>query len=417
MIYIIVLIFLINFSFGGGKVQEYLMPNGAKLILKETKGRGIVSGVILIKGGTHGEEKRGVTNFMATLLTKGTKSYSSYEIASTFEDYGGSIYTSVADDYIEIGFSTKVEALKKAFDVIKSMIVEPNFSQEDIERERRNIIQSIRSRRERGQELASDTLRRITYKGSTYQINPLGTEEDLLSITREDIIKRWKQVIFSKNTVLSLVGDFKKEDVILMVKDFLTSLPEGEFYFSTAEVPMRENLLEIVKRPGSQATILCAFDAPDFKGEEYFAFKVLDSILGDGMSSKLFRELREKRGYAYAVYSAYPTRLYSPRLTAYIGTSPEKREDALRDMVEVVKKVEITSEDVELAKNKITGDFLIAHQTRLRQAWYLAFFEIMGFGWKMDEEYPDKIRNVSFEDVIRVRDKYLNFHHCVVVEP
>lgn len=415
--YIILLLFIIGFSFGGAKVQEYKVSNGATLIIKETKGKGIVSGVILIKSGTHGEEKRGLTNLMATLLTKGSKSYNAYEIASAFEDYGGSIYTSTADDYVEIGFSTKVEALKKAFDVLKSILTEPTFSEEDIEREKRNVIQSIRSRRERGHELASDTLRRITYKGSNYEVNPLGLEEDVRSITREDILRRWQQVVVSKNTVMSLVGDFKKEEVFPLVESFLLSLPEGEYTFEVVDVPLKEDVLEIVKRPGSQATILCAFDAPSYKGEEYFAFKVLDSVLGDGMTSKLFKELREKRGYAYAVYSAYPTRLSSPRLNAYIGTSAEKRDAALKDMVEVIKGVEINPEDIEIAKNKIVGDFLLAHQTRLRQAWHLAFFEVMGFGWKLDLEYPERIKRVSFEDIKKVREKYLNHHHCVVVEP
>ncbi len=417
MMYIMLLLLILGLSFGGAKVQEYKVSNGATLIIKETKGRGIISGVILIKSGTHGEEKRGLTNLMATLLTKGTKSYNSYEIASAFEDYGGSIYTSTSDDYVEIGFSTKVEGLKKAFDVLKSLLTEPTFSQEDIEREKRNVIQSIRSRRERGHELASDTLRRITYKGSNYEVNPLGLEEDIRNITREDILKRWQQIVVSKNIVMSLVGDFKKEEVSPLVEGFLLSLPEEKYSFEAIDVLMKENLLEVVKRPGSQATILCAFDAPSYKNEEYFAFKVLDSVLGDGMTSKLFKELREKRGYAYAVYSAYPTKLSSPRLTAYIGTSVEKRDDALRDMVEVIKGVEITPEDIEIAKNKIVGDFLLAHQTRLRQAWYLAFFEVMGFGWRLDIEYPEKIKRVSFEEVKKVREKYLNYHHCVVVEP
>ena len=78
------------------------------------------------------------------------------------------------------------------------------------------------------------------------------------------------------------------------------------------------------KGPGLRLLCFVFFDAPDFKTEEYFAFKVLDSVLGDGMTSKLFKELRERKGYAYAVYSTYPTRLSSPRLMAYIGTSPEK---------------------------------------------------------------------------------------------
>lgn len=417
MSYIILLFFLLSLSFGGVKVQEYSLQNGVKLILKETQGKGIVSGVIFIKSGTYGEEKRGLTNLMAALLTKGTKTYSPYEIASAFEDYGGNIYTSTADDYVEIGFSTKVEGLKKGLEVIRSLLTEPTFSQEDIEREKKNVLQAIRSRKERGHELASDALRRITYKGSNYEVGPLGQEEDVKTIGREDIVKRWEEVLKSRNVVVSLVGDFKSEEVLPLLKEVFSALPEDEYKVEPKNVPMVESLVERVKRPGSQATVLCVFDAPDFKTEEYFAFKVLDSVLGDGMTSKLFKELRERKGYAYAVYSTYPTRLSSPRLMAYIGTSPEKKEDALRDMVEVVQKAEITPEDVELAKNKIIGDFLLAHQTRARQAWYLGFFEVMGFGWRMDQEYPERIRAVNFEDVKRLREKYLKIHHCVVVEP
>lgn len=417
MSYIILLFFIFSLSFGGVRVQEHSLQNGIKVILKETQGKGIVSGVIFIRSGTYGEEKRGITNLMASLLTKGTKSYNSYEIASAFEDYGGSIYASTSDDYVEIGFSTKVEGLKRALNVIRSLLTEPSFSQEDIEREKKNVLQAIRSRKERGHELASDVLRGITYKGSNYEVGPLGLEEDVKAIGREEIVKRWKEVLRSRNVVVSMVGDFKVEEVLPLLEEVFSALPEGEYKVRPKDVPMVESLRERVKRPGSQATVLCAFDAPDFKTEEYFAFKVLDSVLGNGMTSKLFKELREKKGYAYAVYSTYPTRLSSPRLMAYIGTSPEKKEDALRDMIEVVGKAQIDPEDVELAKNKIIGDFLLAHQTRAKQAWYLGFFEVMGFGWKMDQEYPERIRAVGFEDVKRLREKYLKIHHCVVVEP
>ncbi len=414
---IIVLFLLLSLSFGGAKVQEFVLENGVKLIVKETTGKGIVSGVVFIKSGTYGEEKKGTTALMSNLLIRGTKTYDAYSISAVFEDYGGGISASASDDYVEIDFSTKVEGLKEGLKVIKSILEEPLFREEDLERERNNILQALRSRKEKGYELAMDTLRRLTYRSSNYEYSPLGKEEDLKEIRREDLIKRWQEILKGQNVVVSLVGDFKTEEVLKLLKETFSQMPAGNYRVEPVDVPMKENLLEVVKRPGSQATVLCAFDAPAFRGKEYFAFKVLDAVLGDGMTSKLFKELREKKGYAYAVYSMYPTRLSSPRLIAYIGTSPEKRQSALKDLVEVVKNTDITPEDIELAKNKIVGDFLLAHQTRARQAWYLGFFEIMGFGWKMDEEYPERIKKVSFDDVIKVREKYLKKEHCVVVEP
>ncbi|RMH06052.1 MAG: insulinase family protein [Aquificota bacterium] len=414
---IIFLLFALSFSFGGAKVKEYVLENGVKLIIKETKGKGIVAGTVFIRSGTHGEEKRGLTNLTALLLTKGTKRYSAYEIASAFEDYGGGIGSLASDDYVEISFSTKTEGLRRGLEVIKSMLIEPLFSEEDLQREKQNQIKAIQSKRERGYELAMEALRSITYKGTNYEVSPLGREEEVASISRQDVIKRWQEILKGKNVVVSLVGDFKEEEVLPYLKEVFSSIPAGEYEIKQKEVGVKENIVQRIKREGTQATVLCAFDGPPFKSEEYFAFKVFDAVLGDGMTSKLFRELREEKGYAYAVYSMYPTRLSNPRLIAYIGTSPEKKEDALRDMVSLVKNASITLEDVEVAKSKIIGSFLLAHQTRARQAWYLGFFEVMGFGWKMDEEYPERIKKVSYEDVLKVKERYVNFHHCVVVEP
>lgn len=417
MRFIIFLLFFFSLSFGGARLQEHTLENGVKIILKETHGKGLVSGSIFIRSGTHGEKKRGVTHLMAVLLTKGTKKYDAYRIASTFEDYGGFVSASAGDDYVEVGFSTKIEGLREALEVIRSMLSEPLFGEEDLRREKQNTLKALRSRRERGHELAMDKLRQITYRGTSYEYAPMGKEEDVESISREDIVERWKDVLKAKNTVVSLVGDFRAEEVLPLLKEAFSELPKGEYVYQVGEAEMSSNILERVKREGSQATILCAFDAPSFRSDDYFAFKVLDAVLGDGMTSKLFKELREKRGYAYAVYSTYPTRLSSPRLIAYIGTSPEKKEPAVEDLIEVVKRHEINPEDVELAKNKIIGDFLLAHQTRARQAWYLGFFEVMGFGWKMDLEYTQRIKEVSHQRVKEVRERFLKFHHCVVVEP
>ncbi len=393
------------------------LDNGVTIIAKSTKGEGIVAGTIFLRGGLHGEKKRGITNLTVSLLTKGSKNFSSYEIASSFEDYGGFIYTSSADDFSEIGFATKVEGLEKAVAVIEDILFNPSFSREDMEREKMNIIASIRSKKERGMSYAMEHLRKLTYKGTPYETTSLGTEEDVKSITREEVIERWKELLRGGNIVVSLVGDMPAERMIELFKPVFSKIPEGKIEMNTENKQIDKTEIINVKREGTQTTILCAFNAPEKVSEDYFSFKVLNSLLGDGMTSKLHRELREKRGYAYATYSFYPTRYSSPRMFAYIGTSPEKKDMALRDMIEVIKRPEFSEEDVEVAINKIVGDFLLDHQTRNRQSWYLGFYETMGMGWQMDKKYPEKIRKVKKEDIDRVIKEYINNYHCVVVGP
>lgn len=403
---------------GGAEVVERTLDNGVKILVKETKGKGIVSGVIFFRGGQRGEKNPGVTNLLFTLLLKGSKGYpSSYEVSLPFERYGGYIYSSSADDFSEIGFATKVEGFDEAIKVIEDVIKNPLLREEDIEREKRNTLVAIRSKRERGMEFAMEHLRRVTYRGTPYETSPLGTEESVKEITREDLMRRLGQLRRGGNIVVSIVGDMDAEEVLRLVSEAFKDIPPGRIDEEESLNPIEEDKVVRVKREGTQATILCAFNAPPKDSSDYFAFKVLASILGDGMTSKLFLELRERKGYAYATYAFYPTRYLSPRLFAYIGTSPEKKGNALRDMIALVREPRITEEDVEIAKNKIIGDFLLDHQTRIRQAWYLGFYEVMGLGWRMDQEYPERIRGVTLEEVRSAIKRYVNRYHCVVVEP
>ncbi|MGB9874366.1 MAG: M16 family metallopeptidase, partial [Hydrogenobacter sp.] len=233
----------------------------------------------------------------------------------------------------------------------------------------------------------------------------------------EDMLKRWKDILKGGNVVVSIVGDMKFQELEDMLKPILLEMPAGTLDLSKKDIYIQSDQIQRIKRPGAQATIVCAFNAPNIEDKDYYSFKVLVSALGNGMTSKLFKELREKSGYAYATYAYYPTRYFSPRMFAYVGTSPEKSQSALEDLIKVVQSSELTQEDVKLAKNKLIGDFLLDHQTRLKQAWYLGFYEIMGLGWKMDELYPDKINSVEYHQVLEVQKKYLGKHQCVVVEP
>ncbi len=415
---IILLALLVNLSFGGGKVYEEVLPNGLKILYKETEGKGIASGVVFFKGGQNGEKVKGETYFLFTLLLKGSKNYpSSYDVSLPFEKYGGYIYSSSGDDFSEIGFTTKVEGFDEALKVLLDVIENPLLREEDIEREKKNTLVAIRSKRERGMEFAMEHLRKLTYRNTPYETSPMGTEESVSTIERKDLVRRLDEIRRGGNMVVSVVADLPAEKAVPLLKEVFGKFRKGEFRIKEEDVTIEKDEVVRVKREGSQATILCAFNAPKRKSEEYFPFKVLTSALGEGMTSKLFRELREKKGYAYATYAFYPTRFSAPRLFTYIGTSPKKKEDALRDMIALVRDPELREEDVETAKRKIIGDFLLDHQTRLRQAWYLGFYEVMGFGWRMDEDYPKRIEKVNLGEVRTVAKKYIGNYHCVIVEP
>jgi len=148
--------------------------------------------------------------------------------------------------------------------------------------------------------------------------------------------------------------------------------------------------------------------------------KVLNGIIGSGFTSRLFQELREKRGLAYAVGSFFPTRVNEGRLIAYIGTAPEKTEESVNGIKKVIKDVSkgIDEEEIKTSKEKIVGHFLLDHQTRAKQSWYLGWFETIGLGYEMDSKYTKNIENVSKEDILEAYRKYIpEGNVCVIVRP
>jgi len=400
-------------------IVKKILPGGLTVILKQTKGWGIVAGSLFIRGGILDEEVPGSTRLATYLTLKGSKNFTKEKISDTFEDYGGAIGTTTADEYSLIEFATKVEGLAEAFQVLGDIVLRPTFPEEDLEREKVNTITAIRSKMENPFRFAYSELKKITYGGTPYERDPLGDEESILKITREVLLRRWAELVKGGRLVLSVVGDFESfEEVLKLIEENLAEVPPEGFEYPRFEKPIEETLIKKIHREGSQSTIICAFNAPHYKSRDYWAGKVFNAVLGDGFTSLLFRELREKKGYAYATTSFYPTKVNLPRLFTYVGTSPEKEESALKDMLEVTLKEPFTEAEVEIAKRKIIGGWLMDHQTRARQAWYLGWFETIGLGYETDALYTEKIKEVPFEEVHKIRDRYLEKgHHCVVASP
>jgi predicted Zn-dependent peptidase len=395
------------------------LPNGLTVIAKKTSEMGIVALSLFIRGGIVDEEVPGSTALATYLVIKGSKNYSKEEISETFEDYGGGIGTSTLDEFSVIEFATKVEGLEKGLDVLRDIVLNPTFPEEDLEREKRNVITALRSKRENPFRYAFSELKKITFAGTPYERDVAGDEGSVSSITREVLFKRWRSLLEGERIVISLVGDFENtSQVVESVAQRFGDIERGNFSFPRYRSPIDKTELKRLKREGSQSTIVCAFNAPEIFDREYAAGKVLNAVLGEGFTSLLFRELREKRGYAYATTSFYPTRINLPRFFTYIGTSPDKEKNALEDMLKVVVEEPFDPEDVEVAKRKIIGDWLMDHQTRARQAWYLGWFEALGLGFETDGRFVEEIKKVSFEEVKAVRERYIKgSHHCVVVSP
>jgi len=273
-----------------------------------------------------------------------------------FEDSGGYISTSVGDEFSVIEFAVRVGDFEEAMKRIKDMLYNPVFPEDKLEQEKINTIAQIKAKKEEGFSYAMDELRKEIYRGTPYQYSSLGEIEDIEKITVKDIKNHWKKLLEGGRFVVSIVGDTDYRSIERYIKDVFGKLPRSKYIFPKVFVSIKGKDCKELKREGTQITIVVAYNAPKVKDKYYFPFKVLNGVLGNGFTSRLFQELREKRGLAYAVGSFYPTRINVGNLFVYMGTAPNNTEKALEGIFEVVNSIKegVFKEEIETAKENKT---------------------------------------------------------------
>lgn len=388
-----------------------------KFIYHDTKSDfDIVAINIFLKDGAVNETIKGLTNVTTSLMGKKTTSKTSQEINEIFENVGGFLRFKTYGDFITISIATKKANIKESMDTLKDVLTNSVFEEETLEIEKQNVLSTLKSRKERPFDFAFDNLRKILYKNTPYEISSLGIEESVKSISIKDVQERYFDIL-KKDYIASVVADNLEDKDIENIKSLLDIFSKSQETPPTNLCPKvdKDEVINI-KRGGAQASIMCGYDAPLPKDKkEYFAFKVLNAMLGNGMSSILFKILREEKGYAYAVNSSISTNLYCSKMIAYIGTSIEKSDNALKDLNDIIKNLNIKEEDIDLAKQKLIGNFSLEHQTRFSKSYAIGYFELIGLGKDTIFEYENLIKSVTKKEIEDVYKKYINHHKCVVV--
>jgi predicted Zn-dependent peptidase len=172
--------------------------------------------------------------------------------------------------------------------------------------------------------------------------------------------------------------------------------------------------------PGAQAQIFVAALAPAFTHPDYPALKVMTAILGGGMASRFFSDLRDKQALAYTTGAQYPPRVDTSGFVAILGTAPAnvpKAEAALREHLARIQSEPASAEEVAVARSYVIGSQAMDRRTNARQAWYLAAAELAGVGHEFFDSYAANVRKVTPADVQRVARRYLGVLRTVIVQP
>ncbi|PPJ64459.1 M16 family metallopeptidase [Cuspidothrix issatschenkoi] len=405
-------------------IERTVLSNGMVLLVSENQAADIVAARIFIRAGSCHEqrEKAGLAHLLSALLTKGCDGLSSLEIAEKVESVGASLGTDAATDYFLLSLKTVTADFGEILALAGKLLRSPTFAENQIQLEQRLALQDIRSQKEQPYSLAFEQLRQVIYQNHPYSLSVLGDETTMNSITRADLIAYHQTHFRPDNIVISIAGNITAAQAEKLVNNIF-----GDWQIPTATKPTL-NLPSITVSPQSclkplntqQSIIMLGYLGVSVNHPEYAALKLLATYLGNGLSSRLFVELREKQGLAYDVSAIYSTRLFPASFVVYIGTAPENTKIAmngLRQEVELLSKQPLSAADLQTAKNKIIGQYALGKQTNGHIAQIYGWYEILGLGIEFDQQFPELINNVTATDSMTVACKYLQAPYVSLVGP
>ncbi len=359
--------------------------------------------------GSRDEDLPGVTHLLEHMLFKRTRRRTNFELVSALEDRGGYMDAMTTQDSLGLYARVLPEDLELALDLLGDMASHPVFADEDLERERQVVLEELASLQETPDDLVFRLLFEALFPHHPMGREILGTEESLLRITTADLYRRWREVFSRSQVILVAAGPVEPEALARQVPQYLTlplATPSTDHTPFPAPLPWRFH-----REPRlQQVQIALGRRVPSYRNPERAALHLLNTLLGGGMSSRLFWELREKRGLVYTVSSFLEHFRDVGVLGIHLTVSPEAAPEALgliRQIFDDLAQGHIHEEELRRVQRRVRGSTLISEDSLSQRLLRLANHELL-----LGEVLPlsrllEETEAVSLEELRSVASRYL----------
>lgn len=404
-------------------VVRQRLSSGLTVLVRENLTAPVVAVSLQLRMGLRWEqpETAGISNLVQQVMVKGTTRRTALEIAEAAEGMGGALGASGDTDFSEIRAAALAHHWRELLELIAEVALGPTFPPGEIENERRAILSQIQTRKDQPFQLAFDTLLQALYGPHPYGLPALGLRGVVERLDQGALLEHYRRHYRGDRIVLVVSGQVAAPLVLDEVSRLFARLPGGASVADPAPPPpVSGPSRQVLERPAAQAQVLFGYLAPPLTHRDYPAVKVLSALLGGGMSGRLFVELRDKQGLAYAVGALYPSRRDPSFFVAHLGTAPEnlaRAEEGIREEVQRVRQGRASDEEVNRAKAYLLGTLALDRRTNAREAWYLAFFELEGVGYRFPDRYAASVEAVAAEDIERVAQTYLGYPTVIMLRP
>jgi zinc protease len=392
-------------------IQNWQSETGANVFFVEAREIPIVDiQIIFDAGSTRNGLQAGLASLTNSLLDEGAAGLTADQISQGFDDVGANYGGSAGYDSASISLRSLTDPaiLQPALENLARVLVRPDFPEDAMTRQKNRTLIGIRNKQQSPGALANDAFFAEVFKGHPYAVPTSGTEESVSALQRRDVVGFHKKYYVAKNATIAIVGDLSKAQAQTMVEKLLKELPAGEKPEPIPAVSaLKKPAKVLIEHPSSQTHILLGQTGLKRGDADYFALYVGNHVLGGGgMISRLFVEIREKRGLSYGANSYFSPMRENGPFTASLQTRTDQAEEALEVLQDNLEKFinhGPTKTELEASKKNITGGFPLRLDSNSKIVGYLAMIGFYG----LPENYLDTFNtNVNAVTVDQIKDAF-----------
>ena len=394
--------------------SKYIIDNQSTLLVNSHKNNDIIAMTIIAKGGEFLEKIPGEGTLAAGVMLKGTQKYSSQELAQLMEENGIEISPVCDEDYFMVNVLTTTAQLDLTLEILDEILNNATFDDYEIEKKRSELLNRIRQQRDVPMNIAMENFKTNIFENSVYSHTNKVLEKTLPSVTRENITEYYNKALDSKNIIISVNGNVDADKLVTAFGSMFEDRKQPVFDYSKQKVTKLTAKKDITKdiKDLKTAWLFLGWQTSGSRDKKDFVtLKVINTMLGSGLSSRLYKNLREQDGLAYQLGSAYSPNILGGYFVTFIGTNPDTLDYSLNKINHEMMRLRmefVSDSELKDAQERLKGGFILALETNSEKASTTGIFEAMGFGYDFLPQYIKMIDEVTASDIIMVSNKYFN---------
>ncbi|MEG0180525.1 MAG: pitrilysin family protein [Peptostreptococcaceae bacterium] len=402
------------------KVQT--LDNGLTIVGEEIPYLKSITLGVWVNAGSRIENEKlsGVSHFIEHMLFKGTENRTSKDIASTIDNLGGQInaftskectcyYVKLLDEHINIGL-----------DILSDMFLNPLFDKDDIEKEKQVILEELKMYEDSPEDLVYDLLMEGVYKTDALGMNIIGTKESLYNINKDAIKNYFNNYYVGSNSVISISGNFKFEEMVKLIESKFGNLPKGNVDIEIT-TPEFHPCFMAKNKDTEQVNLAISLKAiPLEDRDDAYALSIVNNIFGGSISSRLFQNIRENKGLVYSIYSAPSLYRKSGELGIYASMSNENLEKVYNLVLEEIdnlREYRLTEQEINESKEQLKGSYILGLESTSSRMMAMGKAMLLTKKVKNPNDIIESINNIDKARIDLIIDKVFNKENmgvCIV---